>query len=113
LICSQRDATPDAVAKLLVVSAENGDVVRTLDWPRGTNAVYWSPDGQAVDFIAERDGYSNVWRLPLAGGREQKLTDSPASQRLWDFAWSNDGRQLAFTRETSTNDLVLIQNFRR
>lgn len=27
-------------------------------------------------------------------------------------AWSNDGRQLAFTRETSTNDLVLIQNFR-
>ena len=86
--------------------------MRTLEWPRAANAMYFSPDGQAVDYIAERDGFSNVWRLSLAEGKEQKLTDWQTSEHLWYFAWSNDGRQLALTRDTPSHQLVLIQNFR-
>jgi serine/threonine protein kinase/Tol biopolymer transport system component len=111
-ICAHRDLVPESVPKLVVVSAESGDVTRMLDWPRGTNALYWSPDGQALDFIAERDGSTNIWRLPLAAGKEQKLTDWQVSSPLWHFAWSNDGRQLAITRDTHSKELVLIQNFR-
>ena len=112
-ICLHRDPVPDSVAKLLIVEAESGEVARTLDWPKGTNAVFSSPDGQAVDFIAERDGYWGLWRLALAGGKEQKLTDWQSTQPLWYFAWSNDGRQLAVTRDNHGSDLVLIQNFRQ
>jgi Tol biopolymer transport system component len=111
-VCSYRDAAPDAPVKLLVASATNGETVRMLDWPRGTNAVYWSPDGKAVDYVAERDGLWNIFRLTLDNGKEQKLTDWQTPTPLWHFAWSRDARQLAITRDTRIDKLVLIQNFR-
>ncbi|HEX6717806.1 MAG TPA: protein kinase [Pyrinomonadaceae bacterium] len=111
-VCAYQSPEPDATQKVQIVSAESGDVVRTLDWPRNTDSLYWSPDGQALDYVADRDGAPNVWRLTLATGKEQKLTDWQTPTPLWYFAWSNDGRQLAITRDTRTDELVLIQNFR-
>lgn len=111
-ICAHRDMRPEALAKLLVVSVESGEVLRTLDWPEGINALFWSPDGQAVDYMAQREGLSNIWRLPLTGGKEQKLTDWQTPAAIWYLAWSRDGRQLAVTRETRRDQLILIQNFR-
>jgi TolB protein len=113
-LCVHRDPVPDAAPKLLVVPSAGGDPVRTFDPPKDATVMplYWSPDGQAFDFIAERDGIANVWRLPFAGGREQKLTDWPTAAPLYSFTWSRDGRTLALTRDMQKNDLVLIQNFR-
>ena len=111
-VCLHRDLAPEALPKLLVVSAESGEVLRTLDWPEGANAVFWTPDGKAVDYMAEREGLSNIWRLPLTGGKEQKLTDWQTPAAIWYLAWSRDGRQLAVTRETRRDQLILIQNFR-
>lgn len=110
--CAYRDVAPEALAKLLIVSAESGAVIRTFDWPEGTTAVFWSPNGQSVDYMAEREGIMNIWRLPLTGGREQKLTDWQTSAAIWYLAWSRDGRQLAVTRDTRRDQLILIQNFR-
>ena len=111
-LCFYRDLAPDALAKLLIVSTDSGEVMRTFDWPEGTNTVFWSPDGRAVDYISEREGLTNIWRLPLTGGKERKLTDWQTPAPLWYLAWSRDGRQLAITRDTRRDQLVLIQNFR-
>ena len=112
-LCFYRDVAPEALAKLLIVSAESADVIlRTFDWPEGANTVFWSPDGQAVDYISERDGLTNIWRLPLVGGKERKLTDWQTPAPLWFLAWSRDGRQLAITRDTRRDQLILIQNFK-
>ena len=62
--------------------------------------------------MAEREGLSNIWRLPLTGGKEQKLTDWQTPATIWYLAWSRDGRQLAVTRDTRKDQLILIQNFR-
>jgi Tol biopolymer transport system component len=110
--CSYREPRVDAFLKLYVVSAATGETVRTLDWPKGAETVSWSPDGQAVDYIAERDGISNVWRMTLTNGRELKLTDFQTPAQLYHFAWSNDARQLSITRDTNNDQLILIQNFR-
>ena len=110
--CSYREPRVDTFLKLYIVSAASGETVRTLDWPKGAETVSWSPDGQAVDYIAERDGMSNIWRMTLASGRERKLTDFQTPAELYHFAASNDGRQLSITRDTNIVQLVLIQNFR-
>ena len=110
--CSYREPQVNAFLKLALVSAESGETVRMLDWPKGADTVIWSPDGRAVDYIAERDGLTNVWRMTLANGRERKLTDFETPAALFHFAWSNDGRQLSITRDTNSDHLVLIENFR-
>jgi Tol biopolymer transport system component len=112
LACSYREPVADSFLKLYLVSFESGKTVRTLDWPKGTETIYWSPDGQAVDYIAERDGISNIWRMTLATGRERKLTDFQTPASLYHFAWSKDARQLSITRDTNNDQLVLIQNFK-
>ena len=111
-VCYQVDPVPGVPVKLLVVPAEGGDPVRTLDAPLNSNRVWWSPDGKALDYTATREGVANVYRLPLAGGKEQRLTEWQTNAPLYAFAWSRDGRQLAVTRDTQTTELLLIQNFR-
>ena len=37
----------------------------------------WSPRGDAVYFLSTRSGSSQVWRLPLAGGEAERVTDLP------------------------------------
>lgn len=50
--------------------------------PRGRGAVgwkhldpQWSPDGQALYFVADRDGIANVYRIALANGELAQVTD--------------------------------------
>ncbi|HEX5964944.1 MAG TPA: hypothetical protein VFY51_03405, partial [Pyrinomonadaceae bacterium] len=112
LACAYRESVPDADVKLLIVNAVDGNVLRTLKWPGDTDAVFWSPDAQGLDFIADREGVPNVYRVTLATGKEQKLTDWPTPAPLWHFASSGDGRQLAVVRDTNTTELLLIQNFK-
>ncbi|MDE1145492.1 MAG: hypothetical protein PW843_02580 [Azospirillaceae bacterium] len=56
----------------------------------------WSPDGQWLAIVAKRDGaaHYNLYRLPLAGGAEQRLTDIQADDDGPDY--SPDGRWIYF-----------------
>ena len=69
----------------------------------------WSPDGRSVAYIDDRDGVSNIWRQPVAGGPPQKVTNFNDSIIYW-FDWSPDGR-LAAARGTINFDVVLITDF--
>lgn len=51
---------------------------------------------------------SSLWRQPLDGGNPQKLIDFP--DRVFNFAWSHDGKNLAVTRGKQPGDAVLITN---
>ncbi|MFZ6798575.1 prolyl oligopeptidase family serine peptidase [Undibacterium sp. Di24W] len=37
----------------------------------------WSAKGDAIYFVSSRSGSGQVWRLPVAGGEAQKVTDLP------------------------------------
>ncbi len=103
---------PDAPTKIYLFSAETGAPLRELDAPPEMQDTRdWSPDGQAIDYVAVADGVANLWRLPTGGGKPRQLTDWK-SDFIYRFAWSRDGRALAVSRGTSSTDLVLIQDFR-
>jgi dipeptidyl aminopeptidase/acylaminoacyl peptidase len=53
----------------------------------------WSPDGQSIAFLSDRDGAAQLYLLPMAGGEAEKLTDR--KERIVEFRWSPDGARIA------------------
>jgi Tol biopolymer transport system component/DNA-binding winged helix-turn-helix (wHTH) protein len=89
----------------------NGDrPVKVFDRPSTAGeAVYWAPDGKALDYIANIGGVGNIWRQALSGGAPVQLTHFREDQ-LFDFAWSPGGGQLAIARGRTISDVVLMKD---
>jgi dipeptidyl aminopeptidase/acylaminoacyl peptidase len=57
----------------------------------------WSPAGDAIAFIApDRDKVSQVFILPMNGGDALPLTHVKKDNDVQQFAWSPDGKQIAY-----------------
>jgi Tol biopolymer transport system component len=66
-----------------------------------------SPDGKWLAFDSDRNGNQDLYRMPIAGGEAEQLTDDPAD----DFQpnWSPDGQELGFhTFRSGTRDIYVV-----
>ena len=103
--------------RIVVVNFEDGSAVRSFEVPvsgapphldsLGYRGFHWSPDGSGVVYINTLGGISNLWRQPLDGAPPKQITDFK-SDRIYAFAYSRDGKMLAFARGNSSSDVVLI-----
>lgn len=75
------------------------------------DTIRWAADGRGLTYIDTRNGVSNLWSQPLDGSSPKQLTDFK-TDRIFNFDWSPDGKQLALSRGTLTSDVVLISNFK-
>ncbi|HVK00479.1 MAG TPA: protein kinase [Gemmatimonadales bacterium] len=60
------------------------------EWPT------WSPDGRQLAYVAEVDGYRQLFVRQLSEGTERQLTDDRRDHI--QPAWSSDGAHIAFVR---------------
>ncbi len=98
--------------RVAVVPVEGGGSREVYDLPQGIIRFQWSPEGKAFAYLDTRQGVTNVWAQPLAGGAPRQLTNF-TSDLVFDYAWSRDGNQLALARGNVTSDVVLLSNFRQ
>ena len=70
----------------------------------------WTPRGDAVTFLESRQGAQSLWNQPLEGGPPQQLVDL-GGHRIFNFAWSSDGR-LAVAHGPVPTDVVLLTGVR-
>ena len=111
--CWYREDQPNAPVKVAVIPFAGGDPVKVFDIPGSVNiaaGLRWTPDGRALTYIDTTGGVSNIWSLPVDGGKPVQLTDFKTDQIFW-FDFSRDGK-LAVSRGTQTSDVVLIRDFR-
>ena len=108
-------ACVDESRKLEIIPFSGGKPVKRLDLPPILDGVWarlrWTPDGQSVVYIVAAGGFDNLWAQPVAGGPRRALTHF-TSHRIYHFAFSHDGKQIAISRGTPFSDVVLISNFR-
>src|SRR5205814_1495758 len=86
---------PTAPGKIAIYPFAGGPPIRSFDiW----NWVRWTPDGRALAYI-DRSNLSNITSQPIDGSPSKHLTDFKDG-RIFNFAWSRDGEQLALARGT-------------
>jgi len=62
-----------------------------------------------VVYPTRENGIDNLWLQPLDGLKGRYVTDFK-SERIYDFHWSFDGKQLALVRGHNDSDVVLIRD---
>jgi dipeptidyl aminopeptidase/acylaminoacyl peptidase len=73
---------------------DGADVRRITTNPASDGQPHWSPDGKSIFFISSRSGSQQVWRLPLAGGEPEQVTNLPLDVDALQV--SPDGKFLIF-----------------
>ena len=73
----------------------------------------WTADSRAIIYADARgDGENsadNIWSVPIAGGASKQLTNF-TSGLIFAFRVSQDGKQIALSRGTQTDDVILLRD---
>ena len=98
--------------RIAIAPLDGGESLKTFDIPALPAAsLRWTPDGRAVAYVETQGGVSNIVIQSLDGGKPKPLTDFK-QERIFSFDYSRNGKQLAISRGTINNDVVLISNFK-
>jgi Tol biopolymer transport system component len=99
--------------QVAIIPFDGGEPTGWIELPpdAGGRRLLWAPDGHSIYCVRTNKGVSNLWSLPIGGGRPKQVTDFDTDQ-IFAFAWSRDGKQLAVARGTYSQDVVLITDVR-
>jgi len=107
---------PNVPFKLAILPFDGGPPSRTFAVPVAflgeETAFRWAADGRAIVYGVTSNGVTNLWAQPIDGSPPKQLTNF-ASDRIFGFDFSRDGKQVALSRGTQTSDVVLISDFKR
>jgi Tol biopolymer transport system component len=108
---TQFGRVPSEGWKVAVLPFDGGPTLKQLDFPGGMFGVKWSPSGKGLQYLLTRNGATNLWEQPLAGGKPKQVTRF-ASGQIFHFNWSLDHTRLLLTRGNVISDAVLLSNLR-
>ena len=104
---NERPGRPRWLTLLHVVNAD-GSERRELARQSNSDASFsWSPDGQRIAFVSDRDGNDEVYVVNVDGGL-RNLTRNPA--RDGHPVWSTDGRTVGFVSNRGGNRDIYVMN---
>jgi DNA-binding winged helix-turn-helix (wHTH) protein/Tol biopolymer transport system component len=118
--CSFSQVSPDgqyiacmasALRRLLVIPFAGGGPVKSF--PVIVSALQgvrmrWTPDGKAIIYRADPQG---LWRQALNDETPQ-MVKGFEELPMRSFAWSSDGKNLAYASGATANEIILIENFK-
>jgi Tol biopolymer transport system component/DNA-binding winged helix-turn-helix (wHTH) protein len=91
--------------RIAIIPFDGGPPTKVFDLP--PRRIRWSSDGRALTYLDTGESVPNIWAQPLDGSPPKQLTNF-TTDRIFDYAWSRDGKHLACVRGNQTSDVVLI-----
>jgi Tol biopolymer transport system component len=75
----------------------------------GYNAQFnWSPDGNEIVFVSDRDGNSEIYRMNIYTKETQRLTFDSISKG--EPTWSFDGKKIAFVSSSASGSAIFVMD---
>jgi len=103
---------PNGQYQLAILPSEGGAPIKTFSLANGVVRCWrWTADGRAIVYGITQKGVTNLWAQSLDGSPPKQLTNF-ASEVIFGFDLSRDGKQVALDRGTRSSDVVLISNFK-
>ncbi|HTK51392.1 MAG TPA: LpqB family beta-propeller domain-containing protein [Gemmatimonadaceae bacterium] len=90
------DLQPPAGGQRAIAGGLPGKPRRLTTSDEGEHSPVWSPDGKYIAFISWTEDGGDIWRIPAAGGKAEKLTRAQAFYE--DLAYSPNGSRLVAVR---------------
>lgn len=97
--------------KLTLLSPADAKIIKQFEITK-PSPFSWTPDSKAISYSDNSSGIANIWLQPIEGGEPKKLTNSETEEIIM-HSWSKDNKNLVFVKETTNNDIVLINNAKR
>jgi Tol biopolymer transport system component/DNA-binding winged helix-turn-helix (wHTH) protein len=98
----------DSTMQIGALPADGAAEPKLFDLPARRPIFQWSADSDAFYYIAGPPNSSSLWRQSLYSKEPQKLCDFP--DRIFNFAWSHDRKNLVVSRGKQHGDAILITN---
>jgi len=107
---SQKVENGQMRSKMIVAPAGGGAPLYSFDTPYGVTNALFTPDDKGIAYLLTRNRATNIWEQKLSGGDPFPLTKFTSGD-MFAFAWSPDGKQLAFSRGQRNTDVVMMSQF--
>jgi hypothetical protein len=94
-----------------VVPAEGGAPVHQVEVSPESDLLRMARDGSGFSYVLHDGDVDNLWFQSFADGHARQLTHF-ASDHIYAYAFSRDGKHFALTRGSDRQDAVMLSNFR-
>ncbi|MET0752308.1 MAG: protein kinase, partial [Pyrinomonadaceae bacterium] len=81
---------------IYVESLEQGKPNKITDGNWKNQSPVWSPDGQSLAFVSDRDNKIGIWTVPFSGGNPVFQTSLEDVKFCYLRKWSNDGKRIFY-----------------
>lgn len=105
------DSVAPATWDLFVMDADGTNRRQRTDSNADDITPIWSPDGQRIAFVSQRDGNRDIYMISadtLTDTQPVNITRHPSED--WTPAWSPDGQKIAFSSNRQGNWEIFIVN---
>lgn len=97
--------TFSALDRLWIMDLPNGTPKRLTTSTDGEHVPVWSPDGRFIAYVSWTEDGGDIWRVPAAGGRPEKLTTQSAYYD--EIMYSPTGTRIVAARAPRTQRAIL------
>ncbi|MEP6900357.1 MAG: winged helix-turn-helix domain-containing protein [Actinomycetota bacterium] len=93
-----------------VASIQNPSEIKFFDVKMVNQVIQMTADGKAFDYISWDEGKTMIMRQSIEGGEPTEIFTLPKA-RIFNFAWSKSGKQLAISYGHQYKDAVMLTDF--